>query len=162
MIQAGYDYAKWEDQYVPEPTRQDRSVKRKTATNKNAKRNVMIKLCIIVFAYALLLVYLCIKSATLGYEIVSLENEINQMNTENHRMEYAIAENTSLDLIEQKATSELGMIIPGTEMSYAVAVVSESVNPVLKVEMVDNTAAEDKPLAKLYASIMLLTGKNNL
>lgn len=162
MVQAGYDYAKWEDQYVPEPTRQDRRVKRKTTINKHTKKNVMIKLSIIVFAYALLLVYLCIKSATLGYEIVSLENEINRMNTENHRMEYAIAQNTSLDLIEQKAISELGMIIPGTEMSYAVAAVSEPVNPVLTVETVDNTVAEDKPLAKLYASIMLLTGKNNL
>lgn len=162
MIQAGYDYATWEDQYVPEPTRQDRSVKRKKVINKHAKRNVMVKLFIIIFAYALLLVYLCIKSATLGYEIVSLENEINRMTTENHRMEYAIAQNTSLALIEQKAINELGMIIPGTEMGYAVAAIAEPVNPVLTVETADNTVAEDKPLAKLYASIMSLTGKNNL
>ena len=59
-----------------------------------------IKLSVIVFAYALLLVYLCIKSATLGYEIVGLENEINKLNTENNRMEYAIAQNSSLNIIE--------------------------------------------------------------
>ena len=54
------------------------------------------------------------------------------------------------------------MIIPGTEMCYAVAAADEPVTPALKVESVDNTIAESKPLAKLYASIMLLTGKNNL
>lgn len=162
MVQAGYDYAKWENQYVPEPTRQDRRSDKRIVIKNNTKKNVMMKLGIIVFVYALLLVYLCIKSATLGYEIVSLENEISRVNTENNRMEYVIAQNTSLDIIEQKAITELGMISPSMEMSYAVAAANEEINPVLKVNTDDNNIAEDKPLAKLYASIMLLTGKNNL
>lgn len=162
MVQAGYDYSRWEETYAPEPAREERRQSRKALTNRNARRNMMIKLSVIVFAYALLLVYLCIKSATLGYEIVGLENEINKLNTENNRMEYAIAQNSSLDIIEEKAITQLGMIIPGTEMCYAVAAADEPVTPALKVESVDNTIAESKPLAKLYASIMLLTGKNNL
>lgn len=161
MVQAGYDYANRENQYAQEPNRHDRRLKKKTAVKTNKKKNVITRLSIIVFAYALLLVYLCIKSATLGYEIVSLENEINRINNENHRLEYAIAQNTSLEIIENKAMTQLGMISPGMDLSYAVAVASEQINPVLKVEN-DNTIAENKPLEKLYASIMLLTGKNNL
>ena len=162
MVQAGYDYSRWERPYAPEPTREERRISRKTAINRNVKKNVMIKLSFVVFAYAFLLVYLCIKSATLGYEIVGLENEINRISTENNRLEYAIAQNSSLDIIEQKAITQLGMIIPSTEMGYAVAAVNEPVAPALKAGVVSNTAAEEKPLARLYASIMLLTGKNNL
>lgn len=167
MVQAGYDYSNWDYQYIPEPTRNEKRIQKKRKVSKNTRKNVIFKISIIAFAYALLLVYLCIKSATLGYEIVSLENEIQRMETSNKRMEYAIAQKTSLDIIEKRAIEELGMLSPGSEMSYAVAVVI----PMEKEDMSDttppNAAASDnindeKPLEKLYASLMLLTEKNNL
>lgn len=166
MVQAGYDYSNWENQYIPkpEPTRQIRRIEKKQNKNKNAKKNVMIKVSVIIFAYAFLLVYLCIKSATLGYEIVSLENEIGKMETANHHMEFVIAQKTSLDIIEKRAIEELGMFSPGTEMSFAMATVTnEGIdNAALSTESTNNTIAEEKPLEKLYASLVLLTEKNNL
>jgi hypothetical protein len=44
-------------------------------------------------------------------------------------------------------------------MGYAVAAIAEPVNPVLTVETADITVAEDKPLAKLYASICRLQAR---
>ena len=122
---------------------------------------------IIAFAYALLLVYLCIKSATLGYEIVSLENEIQRMETSNKRMEYAIAQKTSLDVIEKRASEELGMLSPGSEMSYAVAATilmekEDIADTTLPKAAANNNINDEKPLEKLYASLILLTEKNNL
>lgn len=164
MVQAGYDYSNWENQYIPEATRQVKRIQKKQSINRNAKKNVMIRISVIIFAYALLLVYLCIKSATLGYEIVSLEKEIGRMETDNYRMEFVIAQKNSLDIIEKRAIEELGMFSPGSEMSYAVAVAPNAGidNTVLSAESANNTVAEEKPLEKLYASILLFTEKNNL
>lgn len=161
MVQAGYDYSNWEYQYIPETTREDRRVQKKKRVKSNSRKNFFLKFSIIALAYAFLLVYLCIRSATLGYEIVNLEKEIQGMETANQRMEYAIAQKTSLDVIEKRATQELSMFSPGSEMSYAVAATA-AITDIASAEKMTADPAGEKPLEKLYAGIMLLTEKNNL
>lgn len=112
MVQAGYSYArKWEEEaYVLSSPVANYQTEVKS-TNKKVKRGraFVVKTSLLCFAYALLLVYLCIKGSTLGYQIVKLEDSLASLETANHSLEYSIAQQTSLDRIEVIATRDLGM-----------------------------------------------------
>lgn len=101
----------WQHHSLPEtPIRQTRI--RKTVKKVNLKRKLYIKCAFLGFGYAMLLVTLCIKSATLGYQIEKLETDIQNLETANHRLDYQIAAKTSLNRVEWFAASQLGMYKP--------------------------------------------------
>lgn len=98
---------------------------KRTYTRVNGKRLFIIKTGILLFGYALVLVYLCIKSATLGYQIVDLQKQINNLDTHNKRIEYQIASHTSLQRIEELAVKNLDMYKPDASSMLQVAVQSK-------------------------------------
>lgn len=100
--------------------------KRKKILRPDAK--FYVKSVLTIFILALLLVYVCIKSATLGYEIVQLEKEIHTLETENQRLVYDIAEKSSLERIELIAIEELGMHKPSLNSNVTIAALPEKVS----------------------------------
>lgn len=156
MIQAGLDYSNnWDIESLYRPVPQVRKVRR-TYRKSNPKGKFFVKATAALFAYALILVYLCIKGATLGYQIVALENEIQQLETSNRRIEYSIAEKCSLDYVEAAAL-HLGM--EKASQSIAVAVLPE---PVVITENNNGSPsqAEENTLNKLYNNILMLAHNN--
>ena len=51
---------------------------------------------------------LCVKSALMGYEIVELKREIARLESENSRLEYTIAELSSLERVQAEAEKSWG------------------------------------------------------
>lgn len=158
MIQAGLDYSNnWDAESLYRPVPQVRKVRR-TYRKTNPKGKVFVKTAVALFAYALILVYLCIKGAALGYQIVELENEIQQMETANNRIEYSIAEKCSLGYIET-AAHELGM--QKASQGIAVAVVPE-IEPVIISDNDTGLSGQvgQNPLSKLYNNLLMLAHNN--
>lgn len=123
----------------------------------------LIKVGLALFVYALLVVYLCIKASTMGYEIVRLEKDIDKLQTANHMLEFRIAEQISLDRVEMLATTQLGMCKPDISRSIAVtAQKPEPINLASQPSASDNsrkTKIGEKTLYKLYSNLMLLAEK---
>lgn len=173
MVQAGYDYSRhWEEPVINKQP-QVRRVK-KTYKVVNLKRKILVKCGIFAFVYALILVYLCIKSATLGYQIVALEKELEQYEAANARLQYAIQEACALDKVERIAMEQLGMYKPERHLVIAysashVATEENSNNNSSDISNNDDNndnntliseSQKDKPLYKLYTNLMLLAEKN--
>jgi cell division protein FtsL len=159
MIQAGLDYSNnWDTESFYRPVPQVKKVRR-TYRKSNPKGKVFVKAAVALFAYALILVYLCIKGATLGYQIVELEKDIQQMETANQRLEYGIAEKCSLGYVEI-AAQELGM--EKADQGITVAVLPE-VEPVIIDESHNGSSSQigQNPLNKLYNNLLMLA-QNNL
>lgn len=158
MIQAGLDYSNnWDAESFYRPVPQVKKVRR-TYRKSNPKGKIFVKTGVALFAYALILVYLCIKGATLGYQIVELENEIQQLENANSRMEYSIAEKCSLGYIEI-AAQELGM--EKADLGITVAVLPE-IEPIIINENDNSTPSQvgQNPLNKLYNNLRLLAHNN--
>ena len=143
-----------------QPVRRIKRVYKKT----NYYKPKLLKIGLTLFIYALLVVYLCIKISTMGYEIVRLEKDIDKLQTANHMLEFKIAEQISLDRVEMLATKQLGMC--KADVSRSIAVVAQ------KQESVDSTSQTtvanishnnprigEKTLQKLYSNLMLLAEK---
>lgn len=161
MVQAAYDYTK---NYAPDSYQQPvKKVIRKTSKKSNPGKKIIISLCASLFIYALVAVYFCISSATLGYEIVHLENEVSRLETANQRIEYQIAQESSLGRIEQIAITELGMCLPEKHFSVAAAptAVQNSASVETSEEKTNDIKVGNKSLEKIYASLMLLAERNN-
>lgn len=159
MLQAQYGYARVLDR---EPAyEQFNRVKkiRRTVKKVDTRKSLAIKCSIAAFLIALSIVYLCIKSSTLGYQIVSLENEIGKMETAKQQMGYQIAEKSSLDRIETVATNELGMCKPEKDTSFTVMV--EANKQPVKLAKQANSIGEGKSLERIYASLTRLASNNN-
>jgi cell division protein FtsL len=157
MLQAESSYARdWETFQIPEPAVTARKI-RKTTVKVNYKRKKYIKMGFAVFGYALILVFLCMSSSSLGYKIERLEKEIQNLETSNYRMEYQIAQKTSLDRVSQIAITDLGMYKPDSSKSIAMAVKAEPINI---SSTVTSTTAEksmsQKLLLKVYSSLSRL------
>lgn len=166
MLQAKSYYLPAESDTYPV---QGRDVKKLYEVKKNYKtktvynkRSIVIKSGMIFFLFAVLLVFLCIKSATLGYQINSLEKDIANLETENKRLGYSISQKTSLARIERIAMSELGMNKSNVSNGIAVAAVNNKVNNV-SVEEKDindsNSTISKKPLKKVYDNLVTLAKK---
>lgn len=163
MVQAGYDYSRhWEPSTEVES--QVKTVKKNPKNNhkKNSnKKKMLVKFAGIAFIYALVLVYLCIKSASLGYQIIALEQELKDYETVNARLQHDIQGVCSLDKVEEIAINDLGMHKPDkhlavklstTKIAIANDNIEDSAKPISEVA--------DKPLYKLYNNLMLLSAKN--
>lgn len=165
MIQAGYTYAPtWNEEAVIEP-RTERIVKKVVKKKANKRKKLLGKLGIGLFLYALLVVFLCIKSASLGYQIVELEKDISVLHTANDRIEYKIAQMTALPRIEAVAQNELHMYKPDNSIKVAVSNSSySSTQDSSKVAIVDENLTpkenEGGSLEKLYLSLMQLADNN--
>ena len=159
MIQAGLDYSNnWDAESFYRPVPQVKKVRR-TYRKSNPQGKVFVKAAVALFAYALVLVYLCIKGSTLGYQIVELEKDIQQLETANHRLEYSIAEKCSLGYVEI-AAQELGM--EKAEQGITVAVLPE-IEPVIIDENNSGSSSQvgQNPLNKRCNNLLMLA-QNNL
>lgn len=156
MQQAASKYATEWVQDIPVQSRT--TVHRITRTTKkvNQHRKIMLQCGLGAFAYAVLLVFLCSQSASLGYDIENLNKQIQGLETENHRLEYQIAHDSSLSRIEMKASTELGMKKADTNSALAMEVQPEPVR--LASQTVGNPENQigQKPLLKIYNSLLQL------
>lgn len=146
----------WNASNLPEAVNSVRRIK-KTTKKVNYKRKIYIKSGIVVFGYALILVFLCMSSSTLGYQIGKLEKDIQNLETANNRMDYQIAQKTSLDRVAQVAVADLGMYKPDSTKSIAMEFKAEPV----KVASTGTTTTDDKSLSqklllKVYSSLSRL------
>lgn len=160
MIQAGLDYSRnWDAESLYRPVPQVQKVRR-TYRKSNPKGKMVVKIGAAVFLYALVLVFLCIKGSTLGYQIVQLEKDIHQLETANHRMDYTIAARSSLDHIEI-AAAQLGLQKPEQGIAVAVAPSAEPVTVEQNAGQNANTHVGEGLLNKLYNNLVVLA-QNNL
>ncbi|KUG03556.1 hypothetical protein ASZ90_018989 [hydrocarbon metagenome] len=166
MLQVGYNYApQWEEEPAPVSSRAGRMVKKVTKKKVNSRKKLLGKIGIALFLYGLLLVFLCIKSATLGYQIVSLEKDISNLQTANHRIEYQIAQKTSLQRVAEVAQNELNMYKPNSNINVAVlntydSSSQDSSNTASLSEEISKADVNGSSLEKLYASLMQLADNN--
>lgn len=156
QVEFQYSYAQVQEQ----PLRRIKRVYKKS----NSRKTVLVKTGLALFVYALLVVYLCIKVSTMGYEIVRLEKDIDKLQATNHMLEFKIAEQISLDRVEMLATQRLGMCKPDRSKCIAVAAKKpEPVNLASQETASDinhnNTKIGEKTLQKLYSNLMLLAEK---
>ncbi|MEN6324907.1 MAG: cell division protein FtsL [Syntrophomonas sp.] len=159
MLQAQYGYARALDtETAYEPFNRVKKVRR-TVRKVDTRKSLIIKCSVCTFLVALSVVYLCIKSSTLGYQIVNLETDISKMETAQHQMEYQIAQKSSLQRIEAVATKELGMVKPENNSPFTVMVASKK--ETVKLAQQVKTTEEEKPLQKIYASLTHLAASNN-
>jgi cell division protein FtsL len=157
MLQAESNCAReWDASQLPEVVTSVRRVK-KTTTKVNHKRKIYLKSGIVIFGYALILVFLCMSSSTLGYKIGNLEKDIQNLETANHRMDYEIAQKTSLDRVAQVAAADLGMYKPDIKKSIAIEIKAEPIN-VAKTETIApaDKSISQKLLLEIYSGLSRL------
>lgn len=159
MVQAGYEYANsWEATGPKQETPRVRRV-RKTY-RKVSIGKLLFKVGIAAFAYGLVLVFLCLKASTLGYQIVQLETDIHQLESSNQRLQYEIEKKVSLDYIENYALTQLGM----DKAQELIKVASTGTTPgdtaAVASNLVSVSQKEDQTLHKIYASLVQLAGHN--
>jgi len=162
MVQAGQSYArKWEEEaYIPStPGVNYQTEVRHSYPKLNIGRSLVVKTSLFLFAYALLVVYLCIKSSTLGYQIVNLENDIASLESANHSLECSIAQQTSLRRVEIIAARDLGM-----HRSVGTAAicmnVPNSLNVADKGSPAQSGQAETGTLQNIYKNLRRLATNN--
>ncbi len=157
MLQAESSLARdWRAFDLPD-TNAGSGIVRKKVYKVNNQRKFFIKAGFILFSTALLLVFLCIKSATLGYQIEQLETDIQNLETANYRLDYQIAEKSSLARVEQIATTQLGMYKPDSTTAIAMEAKTEPVQVAsAPAAPADNENISQKLLHKMYSSLSRL------
>jgi len=161
MVQAGQSYArKWEEAYIPAtPIVNLQTEVRPSYRKISISRSLVIKTILFLFAYALLLVYLCIKSSTLGYQIVNLENSIASLESANHSLECSIAQQTSLRRVELIATRDLGMH-RSVDTAAVCMNIPNTLNVAEKGSPTQAGQAENSTLQNIYKNLRRLAIKN--
>ncbi len=157
MLQAESSCARdWRTSDLPQPITRGRIV-RKTVHKVNNKRKLYIKTALLFFSFALLLVFLCNMSSTLGYQIEQLNVDIQSLQTANNRLDFQIAEKSSLDRVERVAVTDLGMYKPDSKKSIAVEVKAQPVQVAsLAATTPDDKNISQKILNKMYNSLSRL------
>lgn len=154
MQQVAYKYKNtWQEQVDSPDESRARKVVR-TTRQHNQHRKILVKCGLLVFAYAVLLVFLCAKSASLGYDIDNLNKDISKITTANNRVEYQIAQQSSLARIEKIATSELGMQRVDLKNAIAMQVDPQPIQVASQPTAATNMS--QKPLYKIYTSLSRL------
>lgn len=162
MGQAGYSYQT--NSWAPplEDIAPQTQTVRKIIRTKKPRRGMLVKTGVFLFFYAMLLVFLCIQGAGLGYQIVALEKDIDNLNTSNARLEFEIAQATSLENIEKAAVDELGMHKPDLKLSKVVETPKENNAVQLAESNVQSSGAEKQgTLEKVYSALLTLAERSN-
>jgi cell division protein FtsL len=162
MVQAAYNYTNTSlARPLEQPEQQERRL-RKVRRKKNIRERMVVKIGIFIFCYALLLVFLCTSGASLNYQVISLEKDIEGLQTSNSRLEYEIAQGTSLDQIEKAAGKDLGMHKPDLKLSMVAPVSkTEQVTPPVQVQAQPQSQSDQGTLEKIYSALLMLADKNN-
>ncbi|ABI68139.1 hypothetical protein [Syntrophomonas wolfei] len=166
MLQAGQSLAKVLDTpgaIQPElQSRQSRKIRR-TYKKIDCKKTWLLKGGLFFFAWAILIVFLCITVSTMGYQIVGLEKDIERLQASNQRIEYEIAQKSSLDRIELLATKDLGMVKAEEDLNFAVVIPSERRGETAVKQDSVNVANRDqeKALKKIYDNLIRLAARSN-
>ncbi|MGI6435347.1 MAG: hypothetical protein ACOX0F_08310 [Syntrophomonadaceae bacterium] len=159
MVQAGYKYADSWEATVPRQesprVRRVRKTYRKVSIGK-----LLFKVGMAAFAYGLVLVFLCLKASTLGYQIVQLETDIHQLESSNQRLQYEIEKKVSLDYVEQYALTQLGMDKAQEHIKIASAGVTPADTAAGASAPVSVSQKEEPTLHKIYASLVQLAAHN--
>ncbi|HPF21063.1 MAG TPA: cell division protein FtsL [Syntrophomonas sp.] len=150
MQQVAYKYADSWQEKVELPVIEPR-IRKVVKTKSNQHRKIMVKAGLFMFGYAVLLVFLCAKSASLGYDIEGLNRDVSKLTTANHRLEYQIASYSSLSRIEKIAVSELGMQRAELQNSIAVKVEPKPVQVAVREQ--ETTNLSERSLYKIYTSL---------
>lgn len=143
------------------PSNTDPSTASRTAYKVNYRRKLYIKGACIVFGYALILVFLCMKSAAMGYQIEKLQLDIQSIETANHRLDYQIAEKSSLARVEQIAVSQLGMYKPQSQSALALEVKTEPVKVAAAMSSTQENSLSQRLLNRMYSSLSHLAQNGN-
>lgn len=141
---------------IQEEQGQIRRVRKLKKTNHS--RKVLVKTGVVLFAYALLLVFLCCKSAILSYQIAGLEKDIHQLETSQHRLEYQISQESSLARIETVAIKELGMSKPDLQAFIPVEYTPNEANAQLAAKSDPGSAGpkQGTALHRVYNNLVRL------
>jgi len=116
-----------------------------------------LKLGCLLLLYAVLLVVVQLKGSMLSYEIASLRQDITNIQTDNHRIEFQIQQLSSLARIEAIAIHELNMVRP--EWNQSLTVARMVIPPVLADEYVlaDTDILEpEKPITRVFNAFLAL------
>lgn len=161
MIPAKYDYARpWEQADGFTPAARSRKQAKKVNPIGKILRRLFFKVGLVFFAYGIVLVYLTFQSASLGYQIVALEKDIERLQISSARLDYEIAQLSSLDSIETRAQQELGMKKP--DMKMAMTIPASTLQAVKAEETQPADVKEEgpgKPLEKVYTALLFLADK---
>ncbi|MGS0764224.1 hypothetical protein [Syntrophomonas curvata] len=136
---------------------------RRVYKKSNPGKRTLIKVGMAGFAYAIILVYICVTVSNMGYQMVHLEKDIAKLQDANHMLEFKIAEQVSLDRIELVATKQLGMC--KLDSNRAIAVTASRPEKVqiadqkTTVDKMENKSIGERSLQKLYSNLMLLAEK---
>ena len=98
----------------------------------------------------------------MGYQIDILQQDVQNIETSNQRIEYQIAERSSLARVEQVASAQLGMYKPDVTTSIAMDVQPEPVQVVAaSTDATDDMSLSQVILNKMYNSLSRLALNNN-
>lgn len=152
MIQAQLQNRYGFDERI-EKTSQITIISQRQHRNTSKKSKMIAKLALFGIAFAVVAVFLYIQGALMGYKIVELKGEIGELETANKRVEYRIAQLSSLDRVQRVAETKIGMCKPDT--SNMVAMLGEpNVIPIIRTTSV----SEDKSAFNLKRAYHELIG----
>lgn len=163
MVQASYKY---DESYWELPLPQEEAILgtqrvKKIYRKKKTRRSMSVKIGLLVFCYALMLVFLCTKGSSENFKIVALEKDIASLEASNARLEYEIAQATNLSDVEKMASSELGMKKPDPKLAKVVSTPeANQVNQAVPAQTVSQDIAEQGFLAKIYSALLTLAERN--
>jgi cell division protein FtsL len=74
-----------------------------------------------VTALALFTVFIHCQVAVMGYRVLALQEQVENLENENRKLELSIAALSSLDRVQEVASSKLGMCMPSEAQVVALA-----------------------------------------
>lgn len=163
MVQASYKY---DESYWELPMPQEEVILgtqriKKIYRKKKTRRSMSVKIGLLMFCYALMLVFLCTKGSSENFKIVALEKDIASLEASNARLEYEIAQATNLSEVEKMASNELGMQKPDPKLAKVVSTPqSGQVNQAASEQSSFQDTAEPGFLAKIYSALLTLAERN--
>jgi cell division protein FtsL len=122
----------------------------------------MLKITVFILAFCVFGVGLYVHSALLGYEIVALKEDITTLENDNQRLEYNIAELSSLERVQIEAEKKLGMFRPQSNNMMALLCEPQNV-PINHVSGQTTTQQQTASLKRDYqvvSSILDQVGLN--
>ena len=100
-----------------------------------------------VVLYGAMMIFLNVHSFNLNNEIITLKQDIEDMETQNKRLAYQIQEKSSLERVAEIARTQLGMVSPDMARAY----LTEDILPVYVSAEAETEETENQTgMQKLY------------